>query len=91
MKEHKDAEFVCEVYPPNSTLIWLWKDNDLPKNKKFKTTSAKGKHTLLIKEVLEEDGGSVSAVIENDKTEAQLIVEGDYKQLVMIHVNVTYQ
>ena len=75
--EHKDAEFICGVYPPKSEVDWRVKDRSVTNGKKYKLSKKSGEHRLIVKDALEEETGVVTAILGENQCEAQLIVRGE--------------
>ena len=76
VKEHKSGEFVCEVYPPKSEIKWMLDNEQISKTKKYQIASTGGERRLSVKDVCEDDQGIVSAVLDHERTEARLVVQG---------------
>ena len=75
--ENETAEFVCEVYPVNSDVSWMFHGTDIdPKSSKFETKSNGKTRSLVIIEAKEDDAGIVSAIVGETDCHAELGVEG---------------
>ena len=76
VREHEEATFSCEVYPEKSLVLWMVNGNEVTDTNKFKISANGQKHKMVIKDAVELDEGTVSAIAGEAKTEAQLIVQG---------------
>ncbi|KAJ8255364.1 hypothetical protein GJAV_G00204040 [Gymnothorax javanicus] len=74
--EKKRAVFECEVSEPNIHVMWMKDGQELEASNKYKTTTEKFVHRLLIPTVHVSDAGEYSVVAGSSISKAYLTVEG---------------
>ena len=90
--EHGTAEFICDVYPENAPLTWMSRGKEVVLDSlKFDASTAGKTRRLLIHDSKEEDAGTVSAVLGENDSHAELYVEGTYSSILIGHLQLVSQ
>ncbi|CAG5962721.1 unnamed protein product [Menidia menidia] len=74
--EKKRATFECEVSEPNVQVMWMKDGQELEMSDRYKTSSDKFVHRLVLASVRLSDAGEFTVVAGSSTSRAQLAVEG---------------
>lgn len=76
--EHSEAHFECQTNLDDITVDWYHSGKKVANGKKYQMAKQGPVHSLLIKDVLKKEAGSVQALVDNIQTWGKLNVEGNY-------------
>ena len=74
--EGEDATFTCEVSKPNQEATWMIDGQEIQPNDKYEMVTDGTKFTLKIKNCSPEDSASVSILVKDCMSSAELTVKG---------------